>query len=74
MWRSKNEKMKMKVYTKMKKKTEKSHVHVLQQIFNLQSEVAQIINKLVDFNKVIAGKKIFEISSQRNTQSFTQTI
>ena len=36
MWRSKNEKMKMKIYTKMKKKTEKSHVHVLQQIFNLK--------------------------------------
>lgn len=60
MWKSKNEKIKMKVYTKMKNKNEKSDVHVLEQIFNLKLP-KQSTDSLISTKSLLRTEKISEI-------------
>ena len=60
MWKSKNEKIKMKVYTKMKNKNEKSDVYVLEQIFNLKLP-KQSTDSLISTKSLLRTEKISEI-------------
>lgn len=66
MWKSKNEKIKMKVYTKMKNKNEKSDVHVLEQIFNLKLP-KQSTDSLISTKSLLGTEKFlkFEMIEMR---------